>query len=61
MEQPLNGRTVAVTRAASQADELTTMLESYGAQVIVCPMIEIREPESYQRLDESLDHLYGYD
>jgi len=61
MDKPLQGRTVVVTRAASQADELTTLLESYGATVLICPTIEIREPDSYQRLDEALDHLYGYD
>ena len=59
--QPLNGITVVVTRAAGQAAELTTLLETYGATVIVCPTIEIREPESFERLDEALDHLYGYD
>src|SRR5256885_3452051 len=61
METPLHGRTVVVTRAASQADELSTLLESYGANVLTCPTIEIREPENYNRLDEVLDHLYGYD
>lgn len=61
MTKPLEGRTVIVTRAASQAAELTTRLESFGAKVIVCPTIEIREPDSYERLDEALDHLYGYD
>ncbi len=61
MTKPLEGRTVVVTRAASQADELSTLLESYGAKVIVCPTIEIRELENYDRLDEALDHLYGYD
>jgi uroporphyrinogen III methyltransferase/synthase len=59
--EPLQGRTVVVTRTASQAAELTTLLESYGATVIVCPTIEIREPDNYERLDEALDHLYGYD
>ena len=59
--KPLEGITVVVTRAASQAEELSTLLESYGAKVIVCPTIEIREPENYDRLDEALDHLYGYD
>ena len=52
---------MVVTRAASQADELSTLLESYGANVLTCPTIEIREPENYNRLDEVLDHLYGYD
>ena len=61
MKQALEGITVVVTRAASQADELSTLLESYGAKVIVCPTIEIRELENYDRLDEALDHLYGYD
>ena len=61
MDQVLKGITVVVTRAASQAAELTGALESYGAKVFVCPTIEIREPDSYDRLDEALDHLYGYD
>lgn len=61
MHAPLEGRTVVVTRAAAQAEELTDLLESYGAKVIVCPTIEIREPDNYERLDEALDHLYGYD
>lgn len=52
---------MVVTRAASQASELTDALESYGAKVFVCPTIEIRELDSYDRLDEALDHLYGYD
>lgn len=61
MAKPLDGRTVVVTRAASQAGEFVAELESYGAKVIVCPTIEIAEPESYERLDEAIDHLYGYD
>jgi uroporphyrinogen III methyltransferase/synthase len=61
MDQPLAGRTVVITRAASQASDLIATLESYGARVIACPTIEITEPESYQLLDEAIDHLYGYD
>src|SRR5215213_1173712 len=61
MDQPLEGRTVVVTRAASQAGELSTLLKTYGAKVLVCPTIEIRELKNYNRLDEALDHLYGYD
>lgn len=59
--KPLAGRTVVITRAAAQADEFVSELEHYGAQVIVCPTIEIRELESYERLDEAIEHLYGYD
>jgi uroporphyrinogen III methyltransferase/synthase len=59
--KPLAGRTVVVTRAAAQAADFVKELEDYGAKVIVCPTIEIAEPESYERLDEAIDHLYGYD
>jgi uroporphyrinogen III methyltransferase/synthase len=61
MNQPLAGRTVVVTRAASQAGAFISALENHGANVISCPTIEIAEPESYERLDEAIDHLYGYD
>jgi len=61
MNHALAGRTVVVTRAASQAGALITALESHGATVISCPTIEIAEPETYERLDEAIDHLYGYD
>jgi uroporphyrinogen III methyltransferase / synthase len=61
MNDPLAGRTVVVTRAASQAGEFVAELENYGAKVIICPTIEITEPENYERLDEAIDHLYGYD
>ncbi|HKS08249.1 MAG TPA: uroporphyrinogen-III synthase [Pyrinomonadaceae bacterium] len=61
MSDALAGRTVVVTRAASQAGEFVAELERYGAKVIICPTIEIAEPESYERLDEAIDHLYGYD
>ena len=61
MPKSLSGRTVVITRAASQANDFVTELETYGAHVIVCPTIEIAEPENYARLDEAIDHLYGYD
>jgi uroporphyrinogen III methyltransferase/synthase len=59
--KPLAGRTVVITRASNQANEFVAELEKYGAEVVVCPTIEIRELETYERLDEAIDHLYGYD
>jgi uroporphyrinogen III methyltransferase/synthase len=59
--QPLAGRTIVITRAQNQADEFVSELRQYGAEVVLCPTIEIRELESYERLDEAIDHLYGYD
>ena len=57
----LTGRTIVITRDQTQASGLVAELERYGARVIVCPTIEISEPASYDRLDEAIDHLYGYD
>ena len=59
--QPLANRTVVITRALAQADEFVVELQKYGARIIVCPTIEISAPESYERLDEAIDHLFGYD
>ena len=61
MNRPLEGRTVVITRALTQASEFVSELEKYGAKVLVCPTIEITDPQSYARLDEALDDLYGYD
>ena len=58
---PLAGRTVVITRAQNQANEFVTELERYGANVVHCPTIEICALESYERLDEAIEHLYGYD
>ena len=59
--KPLAGRTVVITRARAQADEFVAELEQFGARVIACPTIEVVEPESFDRLDEAISHLYGYD
>jgi uroporphyrinogen III methyltransferase/synthase len=61
MSLPLAGRTVVITRAQDQAEEFVTELERYGAKVLLCPTIEICELETYERLDEAIEHLYGYD
>lgn len=59
--QPLQGRTIVITRARAQARELAALLERFGARVIECPTIEIVAPDSYEALDAALENLYGYD
>jgi uroporphyrinogen III methyltransferase / synthase len=59
--KPLSGRTVMITRARAQAAEFAAALEGYGARVVACPTIEIVAPESYARLDEAVENLFGYD
>jgi uroporphyrinogen III methyltransferase/synthase len=61
MAQPLAGRTVVITRALAQADNFAAELQNYGAEVVLCPTIEISPLDNYERLDEAIDHLYGYD
>jgi uroporphyrinogen III methyltransferase/synthase len=60
-EQPLRGRTIVTTRALAQSADFIAELEGYGARVVPCPTIEIVALDSYELLDEALDHLYGYD
>ena len=57
----LAGRTIVITRPRSQAESFAAELERFGADVLICPTIEIAELENYQRLDEAIDHLFGYD
>ena len=59
--QTSRGAHVVITRAQSQAEEFVSELEHFGAEVILCPTIEIRPLESYELLDEAIAHLYGYD
>lgn len=60
-DQSLAGRTVVITRALAQSAEFAIELERRGARVIACPTIEIVAPESYEALDDAIEHLYGYD
>lgn len=61
MKSALAGRTVVITRSQTQADEFVSELEKFGADVMVCPTIEINALDSYELLDEAIAHLYGYD
>src|SRR5260370_11943987 len=60
-QQPLSGRTIVITRAREQAAAFSVELEKFGARVVLCPTIEIVEPESYERLDQAIEDIYGYD
>jgi len=58
---PLFGRTVLVTRARPQAQELSTKLAEHGAEVVAAPAIEIRPPESFNAVDSVLRRLGEFD
>lgn len=59
--RPLEGVSVLVTRARHQAGALAELLESRGAGVIACPVIEQIDPPDLQPLRGALASLREYD
>ena len=59
--RPLFGQRVVVTRAASQAAELSERLWQRGAEVLEVPCIKIAPPSERTALVEALAGLHGYD
>jgi uroporphyrinogen III methyltransferase/synthase len=57
---PLSGKTVLITRAASQSAELRTALEGLGAKVIECPTIHIVPPTTWKPVDDAIRRLNTY-
>ncbi len=58
---PLVGKRILVTRARHQAETLVHSLRNLGAEVIACPTIEIRPPESWKAMDQAIADLRSYD
>ena len=60
-KHPLAGTRILVGRARHQAGSLSAGLRSLGATVIEIPFIEIRNPSTFQPLDNALENLKTYD
>ncbi len=58
--QPLQGKTILVTRAATQSSEFSQMLQELGARVLEMPALEIREPSTWEPLDQAIATLGSY-
>lgn len=58
---PLFGKRIVVTRARRQAAVLTRGLRERGALAIELPTIELREPDSYEALDQAIASLERFD
>jgi uroporphyrinogen III methyltransferase / synthase len=63
---PLFGQRIVITRDRRQAMELAEPLEALGAETILAPMIEIKEPEICEAadahpLDDAIARLSTYD
>jgi uroporphyrinogen III methyltransferase/synthase len=57
----LDSRTVLVTRARPQAEDMAVLLEALGANVIHVPTIEIIPPDDVGPLDNAIGSLEEYD
>lgn len=57
----LTGRTILITRAAHQANELVQLIDQNGGTPVVFPTIEILPAETWDGCDKAIDSLYMYD
>jgi len=58
---PLFGQRIVVTRDRLQSSDLADPLESLGAEALLLPAIEIREPSNPRPLAEAIAKLESYD
>src|SRR5947209_20003165 len=56
----LTGKTIVITRAASQSADLRSLLEDLGARVIECPTIHIVPPKTWKPVDDAIRRLKTY-
>jgi uroporphyrinogen III methyltransferase/synthase len=59
-DRPLFGKSVLVTRPRGQADDLRRRLEELGAEVLLLPAVEVRDPEDFTEVDRALLGLERY-
>ncbi len=59
--KPLFGKTIAVTRARTQASELVNMLRTLGAQVLEVPTIAFSEPGNWCDVDYAIADIHAFD
>ncbi|MEL7510654.1 MAG: uroporphyrinogen-III C-methyltransferase [Cyanobacteria bacterium J06554_3] len=57
----LAGKTILVTRAASQASQFSELLLERGASVVDLPALEIRAPQSWDGLDSAIAAIHTFD
>lgn len=57
----LKGKTILITRAAHQADELKSLIEQAGGTAEVFSTIDILPPSSWDACDRAIESLYMFD
>ncbi|PYV44377.1 MAG: uroporphyrinogen-III C-methyltransferase [Acidobacteria bacterium] len=58
--RPLFGKRIIITRPPEQLEDFKAQLAQLGAEVIAFPTIEIREPTSWEALDEAIREIDQY-
>ena len=58
---PLQGKSILITRDASQAGSLKTKLERNGARVICVPTIKLIDPPDWEAFDKAATNSSQYD
>jgi uroporphyrinogen III methyltransferase / synthase len=58
---PLFGKRVVTTRTLEQSGAFREALEGLGAEAVEIPVIEIRDPQSWQPLDDAIGRLEEFD
>ncbi len=56
----LRGKTILITRAAAQSQELRDGLERFGARVLECPTIELLPVDDWSDVDRAINTLNSY-
>ncbi|MCB9799254.1 MAG: uroporphyrinogen-III C-methyltransferase [Candidatus Omnitrophica bacterium] len=60
-KRALHAKKILVTRAQSQAGELSQKLLALGAEVMECPVIRIEPPKNFAPLDRAVKNLHWFD
>jgi uroporphyrinogen III methyltransferase / synthase len=58
---PLFGKRIVITRPRNQAASICDALAERGAQPVELPMIEVRDPDSWEPLDDAIRRLTEFD
>jgi uroporphyrinogen III methyltransferase / synthase len=58
---PLFGKRIVTTRTREQSGAIRKVLEELGAEAVEIPAIEIRDPQSWQPLDNAIHRLEQFD
>lgn len=60
-KKPLFGKSIIVTRPSGQSGPFSRLLANQGAEVVELPTIEIRDPDSWQDVDQAIARIDNYD